>query len=44
MAKEWYHDARKLADAEALSHAEMEKTLGAIKQEQYELTKKLKKA
>ena len=44
MAKEWYCDARKLADAEALSRAVIEKTLGAIKQEQYKLTKKLKEA
>ena len=35
---------RKLADAEAHSRAEIEKTLGAIKQEQYELTEKLKEA
>ena len=44
VAKEWYRDARKRADAEALSHAEIEKTLGAIKQEQYELTERLKEA
>ena len=44
MAEEWYCDARKLADAEALSRIEIEKTLRAIKQEQYELTEKLKKA
>ena len=44
VAKEWYCDARKLADAEALSRTVIEKTLGAIKQEQYKLTKKLKKA
>ena len=44
MVEEWYRDARKLADVEALSCAEIEKTLGAIKQEQYELTKKLKEA
>ena len=31
MAKEWYRDARKMADAEALSRAEIEKTIGAIK-------------
>ena len=44
MAKEWYSDARKLANAEAFSRTKMEKTLGAIKQEQYELTEKLKEA
>ena len=42
MAKEWYRNACKLADAKALSRAKMEKTLGVIKQEQYELTEKLK--
>ena len=44
VAEEWYRDAHKLADAEALSHAEIEKTLGAIKQEQHELTERLKEA
>ena len=44
MAEEWYRDARKLADTKALSRVEIEKTLGAIKQEQYELTEKLKEA
>ena len=42
MAEEWYRDA--WANAEALSHLEIEKTLGVIKQEQYELTEKLKEA
>ena len=37
-------DARKWADAEALSRVEIEKTLRAIKQEQYELIEKLKEA
>ena len=44
VAEEWYRDARKRADVEAFSRAEMEKTLGAIKQEQYKLTEKLKEA
>jgi len=44
VAAEWYRDARKRTNAEALSRAEIEKTLGAIKKEQYELTEKLKKA
>ena len=44
VAEEWYRDARKLANAEALFRAEIEKTLGTIKQEQYELTEKLKEA
>ena len=42
MAKEWCRDNRKLADVEALSRAEVEKALGALKQEQYELFEKLK--
>ena len=42
MAEELYRDACKRADAEALSRAETEKTLGAIRQEQYELAEKLK--
>ena len=33
VAEEWYRDAYKLDDAEDLSRAEIEKTLGAIKQE-----------
>ena len=44
MAKEWCRDARKMADTEALSRAEMEKTLGALKQEQHELVEKFKEA
>ena len=44
VAEEWYHDARKWADAEALSRSETEKTLRAIKQEQYEMVEKLKEA
>ena len=31
-----------MADVEALSHAEVEKTLGALKQEHHELAEKLK--
>ena len=44
MAEEWYRDACKRANAEALSRAKTEKTLGAIKQEQYKLTEKLEEA
>ena len=44
VVKEWYRDARKLDNAKALSRAKIEKILGAIKQEQYELTEKLKEA
>ena len=44
VAEEWYCDTHKRSDAEALSRAETEKTLGAIKQDQYEMVKKLKEA
>ena len=44
MAEECYRDACKRTNVEALSRAKTEKTLGAIKQEQYELTEKLKEA
>ena len=43
MAEEWCRDNRKLADVEALSHVEVEKAIEALKQEHYELSKKLKK-
>ena len=33
VAEEWHHDARKRADAEALTHADVEKLLRAAKQE-----------
>ena len=42
VAEEWVHDARNEANAEALSHADVEKSLGALKQEQVELSEKLK--
>ena len=42
MAGEWYHEADNRAEAEALTCAEVEKSLGAIKQEQLELSEKLK--
>ena len=42
VAEEWVHDARNEANAEALSHADVEKSLGALKQEQVELFEKLK--
>ncbi|XP_030962335.1 uncharacterized protein LOC115983716 [Quercus lobata] len=44
VAEKWYRNARKLTDTEALFCAEIEKMLEAIKQEQYELTEKLKDA
>ena len=42
MAGEWYHEADNHAKAEALTCAKVEKSLGAIKQEQLELSEKLK--
>ena len=42
VAEEWVHDARNEANAEALPHADVEKSLGALKQEQAELSEKLK--
>ena len=42
VAEEWYHDARKWADAEALTRADVKKLLGVTKQEQFELFEKLK--
>ena len=42
MVEEWVRDARNEANAEALSCADVEKSLGALKQEQAELSEKLK--
>ena len=42
VAEEWYRDARKQADTEALTHADVEKSLRAARQEQIKLSKKLK--
>ena len=44
MADEWIRDARKEVEAEALSCADVEKSLGALKQEQAEMFEKLKAA
>ena len=44
MAKEWVRDARKEANAEALSRVDVEKSFEALKQEQVELHEKLKEA
>ena len=44
MAEEWVCDACKEANTEALSRAEVEKSLWALKQEQAELYEKLKEA
>ena len=44
VAEEWVYDARNEANAKALYHADVEKLLGALKQEQVELFEKLKEA
>ena len=44
MAEEWVHNACKEANAEALSRVNVEKSLGALKQEQVELFEMLKEA
>ena len=44
MAEEWYRDACKRADVEALTRTDVEKSLGDVKQEKLELSKKLKLA
>ena len=42
MAEEWVRDARKEAKTEALSRVDVEKSLGALKQEWVEMSEKLK--
>ena len=44
MAKEWYREANNRVNAEALTHADVEKSLKVVKQEQLELSEKLKLA
>ena len=44
MVDEWYREADNRVEAEALTRAEVEKSLGAVKQEQLELSEKLKSA
>ena len=44
VAKEYCHNNRKLTEAEALSRAEVEKSVGSLKQENFELSKKFKEA
>ena len=41
MTEEWVRDTCNEARAEAHSHVEVEKSLGALKQEQMELTNKM---
>ena len=42
MAKEWYRETCKRANVEALTRTDVEKSLRAVKQEQLELSEKLK--
>ena len=44
MAEEWYREVDNHAKAEAFFRVEVEKSLGVVKQEQLELSKKLKSA
>ena len=44
VAEEWVRDAHNKANAEALSRDDVEKSLGALKQEQAKLSVKLKEA
>ena len=44
VAKEWICDAHKEVEVEALSRANVEKSLGALKQEKVEMSEKLKAA
>ena len=42
MVEEWYREANNCADAEALTRADVEKSLEVVKQEQLELSENLK--
>ena len=44
MTEEWYREADNRAKVKALTHAEVKKSLGAVKHEQLELSMKLKSA
>ena len=44
MVEEWYCEANNHVDAEALTRFDVEKSLGVVKQEQLELSEKLKLA
>ena len=44
VAEEYCHSNRSLAEAEAQSRVEMEKTAGSLKQENFELAKKFKES
>ena len=42
MVEEWYREANNCVDVEVLTRVDVEKALGVIKQEQLELSEKLK--
>ena len=44
MAEKYYRNNRNLAEAEAQSHVEVEKSVGSLKQENLELAEKFKEA
>ena len=44
MAEEYCHNNRNLAEAEAQSRAEVERSVGSLKQENLELSEKFKEA
>ena len=44
MAEEYCHNNRNLAEVEAQSHAEVEKSVGSLKQENFELSEKFKES
>lgn len=44
MAEEFCHGNRSLAEAEVQSRTEVEKALGSLKQENFELTEKFKES
>ena len=44
MAKEYCRENRKLAEAEAQSRVEVEKSVGSLKQENFELAEKFKES
>ena len=44
MAEEYYRNNRNLAEAEAQSHVEVEKSVRSLKQENFELSEKIGRA
>ena len=44
VAEEYYRNNRNLAEVEAQSHAEVEKSVGSLKQENFKLSEKFKES